>query len=92
MSRSTGYGQHADYVFGWKNQALQTLMDNGCFGASCKGVSTQPFPTANKCTVKNIVPETTEGCKFSTPAEDLTTTTADIAIGLPSLPGDGSGN
>jgi hypothetical protein len=57
----TGYGQHADYVFGWKGDALQTAMDNACFGANCKGLATQQYNAANKCAVQTTVHETTEG-------------------------------
>jgi hypothetical protein len=64
---STGYGQHADYVFGWKGNALQTAMDNACFGATCKGLTTQTLKAANGCSVKNTVSENTEGCKFYIP-------------------------
>jgi len=32
----TGFGQHADYVFGWKGDSLQKVMDTpNCMGASC---------------------------------------------------------
>ncbi|KAI0002626.1 hypothetical protein F4779DRAFT_631007 [Xylariaceae sp. FL0662B] len=58
---STGYGQHGDYVFGWKGDALQTLMDGACFGNVCEGVKTQEFTEANKCSVANTVDEITEG-------------------------------
>jgi hypothetical protein len=61
---STGYGQHADYVFGWKGDALQKAMDGGCTGASCANLKTQTIDVAKKCSVPNIVPhENTEGCK-----------------------------
>jgi hypothetical protein len=62
---STGYGQHGDYVFGWKDNSLQHAMDNHCFGPTCNGLTTQGFDKANQCTVKKTVREDTEGCKCS---------------------------
>lgn len=63
---STGYGQHADYVFGWKGDALQQAMDNQCFGATCSKLTSQSLAKKNKCVVKNtVVGEETEGCKLS---------------------------
>lgn len=60
----TGYAQHADYVFGWKGDALQKLMDGGCFGAAtCNGVQIQASAAANKCAVKDTVLEDTNGCE-----------------------------
>ncbi len=38
-------------------------MDNKCFGPTCKGLTTQGFDKANKCTVKNLVKEDNEGCE-----------------------------
>ncbi len=61
---STGYGQHGDYVFGWKDDFLQHAMDNKCFGPTCTGLTTQGFDKANKCTVPSLVKEDNEGCKF----------------------------
>lgn len=72
---STGYGQHADYVFGWKDDTLQKAMDNACFGAACGSLTTQADSVSGACAVKNTVAETTEGCKchrlfeVSTPAK-----------------------
>ncbi|KAK3402550.1 hypothetical protein B0T20DRAFT_427985 [Sordaria brevicollis] len=57
----TGYGQHGDYVFGWEGDRLQHAMDNRCFGPSCNGLKTQAFAQANKCTVKSVVNENTDG-------------------------------
>ncbi|KAH8893583.1 hypothetical protein GQ53DRAFT_821519 [Thozetella sp. PMI_491] len=57
----SGYGQHADYVFGWRNDALQKGMDGGCFGATCTGLRTQSFKDANQCTVKDTVQEPIDG-------------------------------
>jgi len=57
----TGYGQHGDYVFGWKDDSLQHAMDNKCFGPTCTGLTTQGFDKANKCTVKSLVKEDNEG-------------------------------
>lgn len=61
---STGYGQHGDYVFGWKDDSLQHAMDNRCFGPTCNGLTTQGFDKANACTVKPSVKEDNDGCKF----------------------------
>lgn len=64
LAFSTGYGQHGDYVFGWKDNFLQHAMDNKCFGPTCSGLSTQTFDKANKCTVKKVVKEDTDGCEY----------------------------
>jgi hypothetical protein len=66
MMDDTGYGQHGDYVFGWKGTSLQQAMDGGCFGPSCAGLKTQAFTEANKCKVKDLVQEDigTDGCKY----------------------------
>ncbi|KAK4459853.1 hypothetical protein QBC42DRAFT_230865 [Cladorrhinum samala] len=61
----TGYGQHGDYVFGWKGDSLQRAMDSnsGCMGASCGGLKTQSVDVANKCSVNGKVKEQFDGCK-----------------------------
>ena len=64
---NTGYGQHADYVFGWKGDALQRAMDaNGCFSAVCGNQKTQDIAVAKKCTIRKTVDEDVDGCKFIT--------------------------
>ncbi|KAH7077471.1 hypothetical protein BKA63DRAFT_266317 [Paraphoma chrysanthemicola] len=59
----TGYGQHGDYVFGWKDQSLQKAMDEakGCMGASCGGLKTQQPDAGNACQVKARVKEDADG-------------------------------
>lgn len=60
---TTGYGQHGDYVFGWKADSLQKAMDDGksCFGASCGGLKTQALDPASKCKVATRYPEDYDG-------------------------------
>ncbi|KAK4109152.1 hypothetical protein N656DRAFT_359337 [Canariomyces notabilis] len=66
----TGYGQHGDYVFGWKDDSLQHAMDNNCFGPTCRGLTTQGFDKANKCQVKTVVREDTEGWLQHLPGQE----------------------
>src|ERR1700712_4703655 len=64
----TGFGQHADYVFGWKDQVLQKAMDTaGCMGAKCGTLKTQDITTAKACNVKKAVQEDHDGCEFPPP-------------------------
>lgn len=59
---NTGYGQHADYVFGWEGDSLQTAMDtSGCMGATCATLTTQDITTAKACSVKKVVNEDQDG-------------------------------
>ncbi|KAK4653465.1 hypothetical protein QC762_0083870 [Podospora pseudocomata] len=68
----TGYGQHGDYVFGWKGDALQRAMDaNGCFSATCGNQKSQDIATANKCQIKKTVREDVEGWFNSLPGSPM---------------------
>ena len=60
---NTGYGQHGDYVFGWKDDSLQKAMDDakGCMGANCGSLKTQQPADGNKCLVPNRVKEERDG-------------------------------
>ncbi|TVY82100.1 hypothetical protein LSUE1_G005832, partial [Lachnellula suecica] len=59
---NTGYSQHGDYVFGWKNNALQTAMDGGpCTGASCASLKTQANTAAATCNVPSRYIENFDG-------------------------------
>ncbi|KAM7219809.1 protein of unknown function (DUF1996) domain containing protein [Rhypophila decipiens] len=58
---TTGYGQHGDYVFGWKGDSLQQAMDNACFATNCRQLKSQTFAKANQCVVKNAVKENNDG-------------------------------
>lgn len=62
---TTGYSQHADYVFGWRGDSLQRGMDAGCIAANCPGLATQTVEEAAKCGVPELVGENYEGCRFS---------------------------
>ena len=60
----TGFGSHGDYIFGWKDDALQKAMDSNC--ASCPQLKSQSLSQGNKCTVKPRVKEEIDGCEWCT--------------------------
>jgi hypothetical protein len=63
---ATGYATHGDYVFGWKDDALQRILDTPCqFTTNCSVESRsklQSIPSMNKCTQSPIVDEDIDGC------------------------------
>jgi hypothetical protein len=59
----SGYGNHGDYVFGWKGNALQTAMDSNC-NINCPQLKTQTIQQGNQCSVRAVVDEQIDGCKF----------------------------
>ncbi|KAI1465296.1 uncharacterized protein F4812DRAFT_116845 [Daldinia caldariorum] len=59
---TSGYGTHADYMFGWKGDSLQRAMNKSeCFYDGCGSITKQVMSTANKCTVPDMVGEETDG-------------------------------
>ncbi|KAF5318945.1 hypothetical protein D9611_013664 [Ephemerocybe angulata] len=65
MGDPTGFGQHADYLFGWENDSLQKAMDT-CTGGNgiptdCKVLTVQGMNAMNKCRQYAKVPEMVEG-------------------------------
>ncbi|KAI0024242.1 hypothetical protein F4780DRAFT_768894 [Xylariomycetidae sp. FL0641] len=57
---ATGYGNHGDYVFGWKGDALQTAMDTNC-NINCPQLKSQTIQQGNQCSVKPVVSEEIDG-------------------------------
>ncbi|KAI4707301.1 hypothetical protein J4E89_007827 [Alternaria sp. Ai002NY15] len=66
-SDSKGYGTHADYVFGWKGDSLQRVMNDSCMFHNCgspgiQGVlKTQTVEEMNACAVDSSVDEEVDG-------------------------------
>jgi hypothetical protein len=61
----TGFGNHGDYVFGWKDDALQKIMDEPCY-VGCSSMKTQSMAKMNECSVPRKVVEDVgdDDCKF----------------------------
>ncbi|KAK3303011.1 uncharacterized protein B0T15DRAFT_538815 [Chaetomium strumarium] len=66
----TAGGSHADYMFGWKGDALQRAMDKSeCFYDGCGSIKKQAMTIANTCTVKDMVGEKTDGWAKALPGK-----------------------
>lgn len=63
---ATGYGNHADYVFGWKGDALQKILDTPCV-VNCAGAKSQSTTAMNQCKQAAVVNEDIDGCKLHNP-------------------------
>ncbi|KAK1752831.1 hypothetical protein QBC47DRAFT_304290 [Echria macrotheca] len=61
---TTGYGNHGDYIFGWKDDALQNAMDTNCY-INCPQLKSQTIAKGNQCSVNSVVKEDIDGCKCS---------------------------
>ncbi|KAF2267360.1 hypothetical protein CC78DRAFT_614296 [Lojkania enalia] len=57
---ATGYGNHGDYVFGWKDNALQKAMDSNCY-INCPELKSQSITEGNKCAQQQKVKENIDG-------------------------------
>jgi hypothetical protein len=69
---SSGYGTHADYMFGWKGDSLQRAMDKSeCFYDGCGAIKKQQMTVANQCKITEAVREETDGCMFSFQAHSI---------------------
>ncbi|KAK4163136.1 hypothetical protein QBC43DRAFT_345307 [Cladorrhinum sp. PSN259] len=62
---ATGYGQHGDYIFGWKDDALQRGMDavlgENCVNDLCPILKSQGATEAAKCVKGTQVPDEVVG-------------------------------
>jgi hypothetical protein len=52
----TGYANHGDYLFGWKDDSLQKIMDEECF-VQCSSMKTQSMEQMNACSTTRKVDE-----------------------------------
>ena len=73
--KGNGYGTHADYLFGWKGDSLQRLMDDSCMFHKCGSpgqqgvIKTQTVADMNKCAAKTLVHEETDGWITALPGQ-----------------------
>jgi hypothetical protein len=65
---TSGFGTHADYLFGWKADALDRAMAKSeCFYDGCGAIKKQDMSVANQCKINEIVHENIDGCKWRQP-------------------------
>jgi hypothetical protein len=87
MGDGTGYGQHGDYLFGWKEGVLQKALDARCSGNNCKTLKTQAASVSTACSKGQAVKEPVEGCKYLV-LVDLRECANTGDVGLTELPGN----
>lgn len=63
-----GFGNHGDYVFGWKDDSLQKIMDTECY-VRCPGAKLQTVAQMNKCSQSPAVKEDIDGWLTSIPGD-----------------------
>ncbi|CAK7213855.1 hypothetical protein SCUCBS95973_001940 [Sporothrix curviconia] len=69
-----GYGTHADYVFGWKGDALQRAMDSSCMFQGCENgnpLLSQSVTEMNKCAIESTVHEDIDGWVTELPGQSM---------------------
>jgi len=65
---ATGFANHADYLFGWKGDALQKILDTSCyFNCPASVAKVQSIADMNKCSQKVVVDEDIDGCELRFP-------------------------
>lgn len=69
-----GYGTHADYLFGWKDDSLQKAMDSKCMFNACENgnpLKSQNVAAMNKCVVKPSISENIDGWLQQMPGQAM---------------------
>ncbi|KAI0120686.1 hypothetical protein BJ170DRAFT_715355 [Xylariales sp. AK1849] len=67
---TTGYGTHGDYVFGWKDDALQNIMDEACY-VDCQSMKTQTMDQMNLCNVPPVTQEDYDDWVMQIPGQSM---------------------
>ncbi|KAL5319859.1 hypothetical protein ACEPPN_012917 [Leptodophora sp. 'Broadleaf-Isolate-01'] len=74
MGDGTGYGNHGDYLFGWKGDSLQKAMDARCNLDKCAQTPSQSAANSIKCQKAQTVKEPVDGWLATLPGNVPLTT------------------